>query len=130
MNKKGVWVSPTEFVNFADAPRSATLDQHIATRGRSSAGGFSGANLPNPDPILKALGKDITVYRDLRSAALVGGNVRRRKASVLSLERGIKRGDAPSRSSGLSAIGSPILILIALSASCSMRRCLVINPLN
>ncbi|CAI8989353.1 DUF935 family protein [Pseudomonas chlororaphis] len=95
MNKKGVWVSPTEFVNFADAPRSATLDQHIATRGRSSSGGFSGANLPNPDPILKALGKDITVYRDLRSAALVGGNVRRRKASVLSLERGIKRGDAP-----------------------------------
>ncbi|PMY62091.1 MULTISPECIES: DUF935 domain-containing protein [Pseudomonas] len=95
MNKKGVWVSPTEFVNFADAPRSSTLDQHIATRGRSSAGGFSGANLPNPDPILKALGKDITVYRDLRSAALVGGNVRRRKASVLSLERGIKRGNAP-----------------------------------
>ncbi|AJO79220.1 DUF935 family protein [Pseudomonas sp. MRSN 12121] len=95
MNKKGVWVSPTEFVNFADAQRSATLDQHVATRGRSSAGGFSGANLPNPDPILKALGKDITVYRDLRSSALVGGNVRRRKASVLSLERGIKRGDAP-----------------------------------
>ncbi|AZE35239.1 Mu-like prophage FluMu protein gp29 [Pseudomonas chlororaphis subsp. aureofaciens] len=95
MNKRGLWVSPTEFVSFADAKRSSALDQHIATRGRSSAGGFSGANLPNPDPILKALGKDITVYRDLRSSALVGGNVRRRKASVLSLERGIRRGDAP-----------------------------------
>ncbi|MFJ2713427.1 DUF935 domain-containing protein [Pseudomonas sp. NPDC087346] len=95
MNKRGLWVSPTEFVSFADAKRSSTLNQHIATRGRSSAGGFSGANLPNPDPILKAQGKDITVYRDLRSSALVGGNVRRRKASVLSLERGIKRGVAP-----------------------------------
>jgi phage gp29-like protein len=95
MNKKGLWVSPTEFVSFADAKHSSSLNQHIATRGRSSAGGFSGANLPNPDPILKAQGKDITVYRDLRSSALVGGNVRRRKSAVLSLERGIKRGDAP-----------------------------------
>jgi phage gp29-like protein len=95
MNTRGLWVSPTEFVSFADAKRSSTLDQHIATRGRSNAGGSSGANLPNPDPILKAQGKDITVYRDLRSSALVGGNVRRRKASVLALERGIKRGDAP-----------------------------------
>ncbi|OXS19856.1 hypothetical protein CGU37_22315 [Pseudomonas fluorescens] len=95
MNKKGLWVSPTEFVSFAEAKRGSTLNQHIATRGRSDAGSFSGANLPNPDPILKAQGKDITVYRDLRSSALVGGNIRRRKASVLSLERGIKRGDAP-----------------------------------
>lgn len=97
MNKRGLWVSPTEFVSFAEAKRSTTLNQHIATRSRSDAGGFSGANLPNPDPILKAQGKDITVYRDLRSSALVGGNVRRRKASVLSLERGIKRGDAPPK---------------------------------
>jgi phage gp29-like protein len=95
MNKRGLWVSPTEFVSFAEAKRNSALEQHIATRNRSAAGGFSGANLPNPDPILKAQGKDITVYRDLRSAALVGGNVRRRKAAVLSLERGIKRGDAP-----------------------------------
>lgn len=95
MNKRGLWVSPTEFVSFAEAKRSSTLNQHIATRSRSDAGSFSGANLPNPDPILKAQGKDITVYRDLRSSALVGGNIRRRKASVLSLERGIKRGAAP-----------------------------------
>lgn len=95
MNKRGLWVSPTEFVSFAEAKRSSTLNQHIATRSRSDAGSFSGANLPNPDPILKAQSKDITVYRDLRSSALVGGNIRRRKASVLSLERGIKRGAAP-----------------------------------
>ena len=95
MNKRGLWVSPTEFVSFAEAKRSTALNQHIATRGRSNAGGSSGVNLPNPDPILKAQGKDITAYRDLRSSALVGGNVRRRKASVLSLERDLKRGNAP-----------------------------------
>lgn len=95
MNKRGLWVSPTEFVSFTEAKRNPLLAQHIATRGRSEASGFSGANLPNPDPILKAQGKDITIYRDLRSSALVGGNIRRRKASVLSLERGIKRGQAP-----------------------------------
>lgn len=95
MNTTGLWVSPTEFLSFAEAKRSPSLKHHIATRGRTETGGVSGANLPNPDPILKAQGKDITVYRDLRSSALVGGNIRRRKASVLSLERGLKRGDAP-----------------------------------
>ncbi|MBA1271660.1 DUF935 family protein, partial [Pseudomonas carnis] len=95
MNNKGLWVSPTEFVNFADAKRDKLLSRHIATRDRSSSGAFGAANLPNPDPILKAQGKDITVYRDLRSSALVGGNIRRRKSSVLALERGIKRGNAP-----------------------------------
>lgn len=95
MNITGLWVSPTEFLSFAEAKRSPSLKHHIATRGRIETGGVNGAHLPNPDPILKAQGKDITVYRDLRSSALVGGNIRRRKASVLSLERGLKRGEAP-----------------------------------
>lgn len=93
MNQQGLWVSPTEFKNFTDAQRRPALNRHIATRGRTEAGSFS-AHLPNPDPILKAQGKDIQVYRDLRSSALVGGNIRRRKAAVLSLERGLKRGQA------------------------------------
>lgn len=96
MNHQGLWVSPTQFVSFAEAKRNPTLNRHIATRARSEAGGF-GAHLPNPDAILKAQGKDINVYRDLRSSALVGGNIRRRKAAVLSLERGLKRGDAPPK---------------------------------
>ncbi|MCX2546558.1 DUF935 family protein [Pseudomonas sp. COW5] len=93
MNHQGLWVSPTEFKNFTEAKRRPALNHHIATRGRTQAGGFS-AHLPNPDPILKAQGKDIQIYRDLRSSALVGGNIRRRKAAVLSLERGLKRGQA------------------------------------
>ncbi|MGF6098887.1 DUF935 domain-containing protein [Pseudomonas sp. 18175] len=97
MNKKGLWVSPTQFVQFAEPKRNKGLTEHIASRGRSFDAQALGMYLPNPDPILKAQGQDIKVYRDLRSSAMVGGNIRRRKASVLSLERGLKRADAPAR---------------------------------
>lgn len=93
---RGLWVSPTEFVSFTEAKRDKLTNQHVATRGRID-GSFSGLNLPNPDPILKAQGKDITVYRSLRSSPRIGGNIRRRKAAVLALERGLKRGKAPVR---------------------------------
>ncbi|HHR0444927.1 TPA: DUF935 domain-containing protein [Pseudomonas aeruginosa] len=92
----GLWVSPSEFVSFAEAKRDKIAARHVATRGRAE-GGFAGLNLPNPDPILKAQGKDIAAYRALRSSPRIGGNIRRRKASVLSLERGLKRGSAPAR---------------------------------
>ncbi|MGU1549627.1 phage portal protein family protein [Pseudomonas aeruginosa] len=97
MSNQGVWVTPTEFVHFAEATRDKSLTDHIASRGRSFDAQALGMYLPNPDPILKAQGKDIKVYRDLRSAALVGGNIRRRKSSVLALERDLKRGQAPVR---------------------------------
>ncbi|TBV10249.1 DUF935 domain-containing protein [Stutzerimonas kirkiae] len=93
---RGLWVSPTEFVSFAEAKRNRIAAQHVATRGRID-GGFAGLNLPNPDPILKAQGKDIAVYRDLRSRPRIGGNIRRRKAAVLALERDLQRGKAPAR---------------------------------
>ncbi|MDH1007414.1 DUF935 domain-containing protein [Pseudomonas nicosulfuronedens] len=96
-NSKGLWVSATEFVSFAEMKQKKSLTDHIASRGRSFDAQALGMYLPNPDLILKAQGKDIKVYRDLRSAALVGGNIRRRKASVLALERGLKRGQAPVR---------------------------------
>lgn len=95
MNNPGLWVSPTQYLSFADARRDTPLTGHVATRARHDGGSFGGLSLPNPDPILKAQGKDITVYRDLRSAARVGGNIRRRKSAVLSLERDLKRAQAP-----------------------------------
>lgn len=90
---KGIYVSPTEFVNFA-SPKNA-LAQAIATRERSQSGwyGFMGS-LPNPDPVLKAMGRDIEVYRDLRSEPLVGSAIRRRKSAVKALERGLKPEEA------------------------------------
>ncbi len=95
MKTKGMWVSPTEFVQFGEPSKS--LSDQIATRGRSIDFYGLGMYLPNPDPVLKALGKDIKVYRELRADAHVGGCIRRRKAAVKALEWGLDRGKAKSR---------------------------------
>jgi hypothetical protein len=54
-------------------------------------------SLPNPDPVLKAQGQDIRVYRDLRVESIVGGPLRRRTSGVQSLEYGLEQGQASSR---------------------------------
>ncbi|MDN8053828.1 DUF935 domain-containing protein [Burkholderia multivorans] len=90
-----MWVSPTEFVQFGEPSKS--LSDQIATRGRSIDFYALGMYLPNPDPVLKALGKDIKVYRELRADAHVGGCIRRRKAAVKALEWGLDRDKAKSR---------------------------------
>ena len=95
MRAKGMWVSPTEFVQFGEPSKS--LSDQIATRGRSIDFHALGMYLPNPDPVLKALGKDIKVYQELRADAHVGGCIRRRKAAVKALEWGLDREKAKSR---------------------------------
>lgn len=69
----------------------------IATRARSLDYTAMGDWLPNPDPILKALGKDITTYRDMRADAHIGGCIRRRKSAVKGLEWELERGPTPAR---------------------------------
>lgn len=92
---RGLYISPTQFVQFAETRR--TLSDEIATRERSiDAAGLSFL-LPNPDPILKRQGKDLGVYRDLRSDAHVGGCIRRRKAAVKAMERRVLSGKAGAR---------------------------------
>lgn len=81
---EGIWISPTEFVRFRRPERS--LSEEIATRDRSIDFHALGMYLPNPDPVLKALGKDIKIYRELRADAHVGGCIRRRKAAVKAME--------------------------------------------
>lgn len=95
---RGIYVSPTEFVSFAETakPRAPLVDE-IATRARSGDLFGLGFMLPNPDPILKKQGKDIRVYRDLRSDAHVGGCIRRRKAAVKGLELRVNRDKASAR---------------------------------
>jgi phage gp29-like protein len=95
MTAKGIWINDRQFINFA-SPRVKLTDQ-IATRDRSIDYMGLGLVLPNPDPILKARGEDIRVYRDLRSDAHVGGCVRRRKSAVKALERGLDRAKSKSR---------------------------------
>lgn len=101
MKPRGLYVSPTEFVHFAEPRLNTKLSEQIATRDRSPDFSALGMYLPNPDPILKKQGKDIAVYRELRSDAHVGGCIRRRKAAVKSLEWRIERGKASERSNTL-----------------------------
>lgn len=73
------------------------LTNAIATRERSLDFAFADMVLPNPDPILKSQGKDITVYRDMRSDGLIGSCIRRRKSAVKALDSGLDRNASPSR---------------------------------
>jgi phage gp29-like protein len=65
----------------------------IATRSRS-LDGFALGNmyLPNPDPVLKKQGKDITVYTDLITDDRVGGSMINRINATLALDWDIDRG--------------------------------------
>ena len=78
----------------------ANLSAHIAVAnggGLSSFGGMSfNGWLPNPDPVLKKLGRDIEVYRELLIDPIVGGHVRRRKASVAGMEYRLVNDDVPT----------------------------------
>jgi phage gp29-like protein len=95
MKPKGLFVSPNEFVRFAEPAQR--LSDHIATRDRSPDFTALGLYLPNPDPILKKQGRDLTVYSDLRSDAHVGGCIRRRKAAVQAMESRVVRDKASAR---------------------------------
>lgn len=97
----GLWISPTEFRSFADRPGAAGggLDGQIATRmAAGDLAGFMGM-LPNPDPILKAMGKDIITYRNLLVDPLVKGIRRRRGSAVLAMEKGFdqEQSNTPAR---------------------------------
>ena len=73
----------------------ADLSAHIAVaRQFWGVGGFGGL-LPNPDAVLKKLGRDISVYRDLLSDPIVAGHVRRRKSAVTSMAWRLDDADTP-----------------------------------
>ena len=93
MKKQGIYVSPTEFVSFAES-KASSLSGELATRNRS-LNFYSLANiyLPNPDPVLKKQGHDVSVYRDLMIDDRVRGNWGNRKAATLALEWQIDRGE-------------------------------------
>jgi len=74
-----------------------TLAGQIATRARSWDSWSMAGWLPNPDPILKAMGRDISTYRDLRADAHVGGCIRRRKSTVLAMDGTLERDGASAR---------------------------------
>ena len=75
--------------------KAAELAAHIAVaKSFWGIGGFGGY-LPNPDPVLKKLGRNITVYRELLSDPIVAGHVRRRKAAVTTMDWRLDDTDVP-----------------------------------
>jgi phage gp29-like protein len=99
MGKKGLWINDKTFVSFSD--KQPSLTEEIATRKRAIDFYALGMYLPNPDPVLKKQGKDITVYNELLIDAHLGGCVTSRKSGVKSLEWSIDRGKAKSRQAKL-----------------------------
>ncbi len=99
MGKKIIWINDKTFVNFSD--KKTSLTEEIATRKGAIDFYSLGMYLPNPDPVLKKQGKDITVYKELLTDSHVGGCITSRKAGVKSLEWSIDRGKAKSRQAKL-----------------------------
>lgn len=62
------------------------LVKELATRAHAIDYFSMGQYLPNPDPVLKKMGRDITAYREVLSDSHVAGCVRRRKAAIKGLE--------------------------------------------
>lgn len=83
---RGLYLPDGSLHRFAEKSQVASLTDHVASRGRSLDFTALGMYLPNPDPILKKMGKDTATYRDLLSDAHIGGMVRRRKSVVRSME--------------------------------------------
>lgn len=76
------------------APTTEQLSSQIAVLSRFGMSGFGGW-LPNPDPILRKMGRQIDVYRELLRDPLVGGQVHRRKATVARLQWRLDGDDVP-----------------------------------
>lgn len=96
---RGIWINDTTFHAFAEGQAQAGLADHIATRARSGDFGTFFGLLPNPDPILKRSGKDMTAYRELAADAHVKGCIRRRRGAVKALESGFDKAGTEGRPS-------------------------------
>lgn len=80
---KGIWADKNTFVPIKDR---RSLGKEFAPRSRSMDFWSVLSYLPNPDPVLKKLGRDIKVYRDLQVDDHVEACVSSRKAGVTKLE--------------------------------------------
>lgn len=118
MNHKirGLYLPDGTLHRFAEGKATKGLTEHIASRDRSTDFQALGMYLPNPDPVLKKMGKDTAVYRDLRSDAHVGGSVRRRKAAVKAMEWRIVDSVTGQTGTKSSQKASPRAMLLAQDA--------------
>lgn len=82
---------------MADSINQTIHKGEIATRDRAYSYYMLGMFLPNPDPVLKAMNKDITIYKEMTTDAHVWSQIQKRKNGVLTREWFLDRDTAPSR---------------------------------
>ncbi|MBF0481284.1 MAG: DUF935 family protein [Desulfovibrionaceae bacterium] len=97
MDQISIWGTANKFVSFDEGGKPVRLTDEIATRQRSPDFYALGMLLPNPDPVLRKLGQNIRVYRELLSDPRVGACAESRKSAVLSLNWELEKGKAKSR---------------------------------
>lgn len=90
----GLYLPDGTFMRFSEpATTSGSLSEEIAVRSRSlDYYAIGNMYLPNPDPVLKAQGKDIQVYNDLRIDDRVSGSMTNRFNATMALDWQIDKG--------------------------------------
>ncbi|MBK6853249.1 MAG: DUF935 family protein [Burkholderiales bacterium] len=83
--------------NMGNSMPTRLIGPSIATRALALDFSVIGSLLPNPDPILKEQGKDISTYRAIARDPHVGACIRRRKAALRAMEWAVQRGKAAAR---------------------------------
>jgi len=95
----GLYLPDGSYMRFAEpGATSGSLSAEIAVRSRSmDYYAIGNMYLPNPDPVLKAQGKDIQVYTDLLIDDRVGGGLINRTGAAKSLVCSIERGTSSTK---------------------------------
>ena len=89
-----LWINENDFIEIDD---KQSLPVEIAARSRSVDWWGLFGNLPDPDPVLRKLGRDISVYRRLLSDSHVWSCYQSRKSGTLSCEWEIQESSKNSR---------------------------------
>jgi len=89
-----LWINEHDFIEIDD---NQSLPVEIAARSRSVDWWGLFGNLPDPDPILRKIGQDISVYRRLLSDGHVWSCYQSRKSGTLSCEWEICESSKSSR---------------------------------
>jgi phage gp29-like protein len=82
--QKGLWIDKNTFMPF-NGKQNWSITDEIVTRKRSMDFFLMGTMLPNPDPVLKRMGKDIIIYEEIKRESHVSCCISSRKAGVKSL---------------------------------------------
>ncbi|MBT0666344.1 DUF935 family protein [Geobacter pelophilus] len=91
----GMWVSPSEYVEFSETPDESQLMTDIATRQAAwDWSGFMGL-LPDPDPILRKLGDGSEILESLTADGHLISVIQQRKLGTLKKEYRFEAGLAP-----------------------------------